>query len=58
MEILSRHCQKFEVIGISKEAKYAAIKHKDKPIYALQFHPEVSHTKFGKKILYNCNKNV
>jgi GMP synthase (glutamine-hydrolysing) len=43
----------FEVIGISKEAKYAAIKHKDKPIYALQFHPEVSHTKFGKKILYN-----
>ncbi len=45
--------ENFEAIGRSKEAKYAAIKHSKRPIYALQFHPEVSHTKFGKKILHN-----
>ena len=45
--------ENFETIGKSKEAKYAAIKHSKKAIYALQFHPEVSHTKFGKKILHN-----
>lgn len=45
--------ENFEIIGKSKEAKYAAIRHYNKPIYAIQFHPEVSHTKFGKKILHN-----
>lgn len=45
--------ENFEIIGKSKEAKCAAIKCTTKPIYAIQFHPEVSHTKFGKKILYN-----
>jgi GMP synthase (glutamine-hydrolysing) len=45
--------ENFEVIGKSREAKFAAIKHVQRPIYAIQFHPEVSHTKFGKKILHN-----
>jgi GMP synthase (glutamine-hydrolysing) len=31
----------------------AAVKHQNKPVYGLQFHPEVSHTPFGSQILHN-----
>ncbi|MBI2806955.1 MAG: glutamine-hydrolyzing GMP synthase [Planctomycetes bacterium] len=31
----------------------AAVRHASKPIYGLQFHPEVSHTPFGNQILHN-----
>ena len=32
---------------------YAAVKHKDKPFYGVQFHPEVTHTPRGKDMLKN-----
>jgi GMP synthase (glutamine-hydrolysing) len=32
---------------------YAAVKHKDKPFYGVQFHPEVTHTPCGKDMLKN-----
>jgi GMP synthase (glutamine-hydrolysing) len=54
----------FQAIGQTEKSPYAVIKHKNKPIYALQFHPEVTHTKLGKKFLANfvfeiakCKKN-
>jgi GMP synthase (glutamine-hydrolysing) len=31
----------------------AAVRHRDRPIYGLQFHPEVSHTPYGSLILGN-----
>ncbi len=31
----------------------AAVKHSDRPVYGLQFHPEVTHTPLGSKILAN-----
>jgi GMP synthase (glutamine-hydrolysing) len=31
----------------------AAIRHRDRPIFGLQFHPEVSHTPYGSRILHN-----
>jgi GMP synthase (glutamine-hydrolysing) len=31
----------------------AAVKHKTRPVYAIQFHPEVAHTPFGSTILGN-----
>ncbi|UOD35170.1 glutamine-hydrolyzing GMP synthase [Deferribacteraceae bacterium V6Fe1] len=43
----------FEVIGYTENAPVAAMKHKDKPIYAIQFHPEVVHTVNGSKIIKN-----
>lgn len=40
-------------IGSSPNAPFAAIKHKEREIYGIQFHPEVWHTEFGGKILEN-----
>ena len=41
----------FNVIASTDSAPIAAIENKDKKLYGLQFHPEVTHTKQGAKIL-------
>jgi len=41
----------FEVIGSTLNAPYAAIANFEKQFYGLQFHPEVTHTRQGKRIL-------
>ncbi|MHB2150081.1 glutamine-hydrolyzing GMP synthase [Calditrichota bacterium LG25] len=43
----------FEVIGQTENSPYAAIAHKSKPLFGLQFHPEVQHTRYGRQILKN-----
>ncbi|HIC87283.1 MAG TPA: hypothetical protein EYP03_03515, partial [Aquificae bacterium] len=48
----------FITLGYTENAPYAAIRHKDLPIYALQFHPEVKHSVYGDKILENFATKV
>lgn len=48
----------FEVIAETLNSPISAIKHKIKPIYALQFHPEVMHTKDNNQILNNFVINI
>ena len=43
----------FETIAYTTSSEYAAVASKEHKIYALQFHPEVHHTKQGKQILKN-----
>ena len=43
----------FKLIGSTESAPIAAMEHISQSIYALQFHPEVTHTKGGKLILDN-----
>lgn len=43
----------FEKIAHSENAAICGIRHSMKRIYGIQFHPEVVHTKEGKKILSN-----
>ncbi|MDX1618159.1 MAG: glutamine-hydrolyzing GMP synthase [Balneolaceae bacterium] len=43
----------YTIIGHTENARVAAVRHDDKPIYGVQFHPEVVHTVYGKKILEN-----
>ncbi len=43
----------FKVIGFTDNCKIAAFENSDKRIYGVQFHPEVSDTKYGNKILEN-----
>jgi GMP synthase (glutamine-hydrolysing) len=54
----------FSVLAVTKSSPYAAIGNKKETIFGVQFHPEVVHTKSGKKILENfavricgCRKN-
>lgn len=47
----------YKVIAHTSNAPVAAVRHKDKPIYGVQFHPEVVHTEDGKQILNNFVKN-
>lgn len=43
----------FHIIATSKNSPYAGIAHQTKPIYGIQFHPEVTHTPRGVKLLEN-----
>ncbi len=49
----------FEALAHSDTCKIEAMCHKTKPIFGVQFHPEVFHTQNGKQILQNfvgvCN---
>ncbi|GHT84515.1 GMP synthase [glutamine-hydrolyzing] [Actinomycetota bacterium] len=50
---LSKMPENFEVIGHTSTAPYAAIAHKEKPFYGVQFHAEVTHTPCGTAIFEN-----
>jgi len=43
----------FEAIGTTENSGYAAIQHRGKSLFGLQFHPEVAHTPFGKGVIEN-----
>jgi GMP synthase (glutamine-hydrolysing) len=43
----------YEVLAHSENTPVAAFRHKKKPIYGLQWHPEVVHTENGAKMLRN-----
>ena len=48
----------FHVIGHTKSAPFAAIAHNAKPIYGIQFHPEVTHSPRGKEVISRFVLNV
>lgn len=43
----------FEIIGHTENSPMAAIRNKARPIFGIQFHPEVHHTAFGKQLIEN-----
>lgn len=45
--------EEFETVAQTATAPFAAIKHKSRPIFGIQFHPEVEHTPNGIVILRN-----
>lgn len=48
----------YVVIAHTDNAPVAAVRHLDKPIFGVQFHPEVVHTKEGSQILENFVKVI
>ena len=53
----------FKLLASTKTAPIAAMQHETLPYYAIQFHPEVTHTHKGQEILNNfilniCNANA
>jgi len=45
--------KEFEVLAHTENSPVAAFKHKEKPVYGLQWHPEVVHTENGTEMLRN-----
>lgn len=43
----------FELTGVTESCPCASMENSEKNIYAVQFHPEVTHTDFGKEMLHN-----
>src|SRR5436190_12831236 len=43
----------FIPLATTPTCPYAAARHKDRPFYGVQFHPEVTHTPRGEKIFHN-----
>ena len=43
----------YQVIATTSDCPCAAMENEEKNIYAVQFHPEVTHSEYGNKILYN-----
>jgi len=50
---VSELSEKLEVLAHSKDCPFEVIKHKTKPIWGVQFHPEVQHTEYGEQIFEN-----
>jgi len=45
--------EEYEILAHTENCPIAAFRHKEKPIYGLQWHPEVIHTENGMKMLRN-----
>ncbi|TRM64820.1 hypothetical protein BD626DRAFT_454847 [Schizophyllum amplum] len=48
----------FHVIGETNTAPYAALAHNSRPIYGIQFHPEVTHSPRGREVIGRFIKNI
>lgn len=57
-DYISKEPQGFKVTGKTPACPVAAMENKDKNLYAVQFHPEVMHTKKGTKIINNFLYNI
>ena len=52
-DYISQVPEGFRVIARTGKCPCAAMAHESRKLYAVQFHPEVTHTEFGKQMLYN-----
>jgi GMP synthase (glutamine-hydrolysing) len=50
---LAKVPENFDVLAFTQTSPFTAIGHKEKPIFGLQFHPEVTHSTNGTAILSN-----
>ena len=48
----------FRPVAVTENSAFAAIEHRDRKIFGLQFHPEVAHTPRGKEIIANFVHNI
>ncbi|UCG15356.1 MAG: glutamine-hydrolyzing GMP synthase [Phycisphaerales bacterium] len=52
-DVVDRLGGDFDVLAHTESCPFAAVRHKHRPIYGLQFHPEVTHTPSGSHIIRN-----
>ena len=52
-DYISQAPEGFEIIGTTNDCPCAAMQNVKENIYAVQFHPEVTHSEYGMKMLHN-----
>ncbi|NNL87028.1 MAG: glutamine-hydrolyzing GMP synthase [Myxococcales bacterium] len=57
-DVVRRLPDGFRVLATSEASPFAAVRHRERPIYGLQFHPEVMHTQLGEQVLENFSRTV
>ncbi|QDT37779.1 glutamine-hydrolyzing GMP synthase [Stratiformator vulcanicus] len=50
--------ENFDPLAVTDTCPAAAVRHKERPIFGLQFHPEVTHTQFGGQLLKNFVRDI
>jgi GMP synthase (glutamine-hydrolysing) len=48
----------FKAVAVTENSDFAALEHRDRKIFGLQFHPEVAHTPRGREIIANFVHNI
>ena len=58
-DYISKEAPGFKSIAHTADCPFAALATEDdRPLYAIQFHPEVLHSVYGKEILFNFVRNI
>ncbi len=57
-DYISKIAPGFDITAHTADCPVAAAENADRQLYAIQFHPEVLHTREGSKMLYNFVRNV
>ena len=57
-DYISKIAPGFEISSYTKDCSVASCEDEEKKLYAIQFHPEVLHTEYGKNILSNFVMDV
>lgn len=57
-DVMTKIPDNFEIIATTSNAPFAAIKCNKRKIYGVQFHPEVSHSLGGQKLISNFILNI
>ena len=52
-DIVSRLSDDFVELARTENCPYAAVRHRSRPVFGVQFHPEVTHTPCGNQIIRN-----
>ncbi len=52
-EVVDRLSDDFQAMAHTESCRFAVVRHRTRPFYGLQFHPEVTHTPSGSQILRN-----
>ncbi len=57
-DVVTKMPEGFEALAHSATCEIEAMEHPSRPLYGVQFHPEVWHTQHGEKILENFLKTI
>ena len=52
-DYISKTPKDYKIVASSSNCSCAAMENEEKKIYAVQFHPEVTHSEYGNNILHN-----